>query len=431
MQDRGQQLRALRAREEVRRRRHLEVAVHRAAVRRVGLSAAARLGELGVAVLALAQLSHLAAKLGRLVDDHALLDLGLELRRHPDALGLLGEPAQPGPDHEEELPAAARVRDQLGLQADVRRLDARHEQLGREQLAPARLEALQLVVTLAALFRGELGQQLECQVPLHVVGLVGELLHHAPLLALLVLREHHLERRLALPRPSCRGGSLPLLALPPPPPLLGAAAHRREDLRPHLLHRRRHRPWPPTPPAAGLPLLLVRAAGGRWHVIRRLVAAAAAAARSRRGAELVGVGAGEQLLHLVGARQVGGPLALLVLLLGVGAMLEQQLDAALHVGVASLLDRLHSKVKWRAPLIVWHVRVDAELAIDEDLGQLDVGQRCRDVQAGRAVAIANGGVGARIQQPLDDLGTGLVHVEARMVKWSQPVPAGAERGRQS
>ena len=130
VQDRGQQLRALRAREEVRRRRHLKVAVHRAAVGRVGLSAAARLGELGVAVLALAQLSHLAAKLGRLVDDHALLDLGLELRRHPDALGLLGQPAQPGPDHEEELPAAARVRDQLGLQADVRRLDARHEQLG-------------------------------------------------------------------------------------------------------------------------------------------------------------------------------------------------------------------------------------------------------------------------------------------------------------
>ena len=111
-------------------------------------------------------------------------------------------------------------------------------------------------------------------------------------------------------------------------------------------------------------------------------------------------------------------------------MLEQQFDAALHVGVASLLDRLDSKVERRAPLIIWRVRVGAELAIDEDLGQLDVGQRCGNVQAGRAVAIANGGIGARIQQPLDDLGTGLVHIEARMVKWSQPIPAGAERGRQ-
>jgi len=173
VQDRGQQLRALRAREEVRRRRHLKVAVHRAPVRRVGLSAAARLRELGVAVLALAQLSHLAAQLGRLVDDHALLDLGLELRHHPDAIGLLGQPAQPGPHHEEELSAAARVRDQLGLQADVRSLDARHEQLRREQLAPARLEALQLMVALAALLRGVLGEQLERQVPLHVFGLAG------------------------------------------------------------------------------------------------------------------------------------------------------------------------------------------------------------------------------------------------------------------
>jgi len=237
-----------------------------------------------------------------------------------------------------------------------------------------------------------------------------------------MLREHPLERRIAL--------LPPLLALPPPPPLIGAAAHRREDLGPHLLHRRRHRPWPPTPAAASLPLLLVRAAAGHRHVVRRLVAAAAATARSRRGAELVGVGAGEQLLHLVGARQVGGPLSLLVLLLGFGAMLEQQLDAALHVGVASLLDRLDRKVERRAPLIVWRVRVGAELAIDEDLGQLDVSQRCRDVQGGRAVAIANGGIGARIQQPLDDRGAGLVNVETGMVKRSQPIPAGAERGRQ-